>query len=64
MDFIIGIATVIVVVVAYMLPSVIAFSREDPNRWPIFVLNALVGWTLIAWACILAYAVRSITSRP
>lgn len=42
----------------YLLPSILAFNRQVPNRWSVVVINVLLGWTLIGWAVALAMAVR------
>ena len=31
----------------YFLPSLIAFAREHKNRLAIFLLNLLLGWTVL-----------------
>jgi hypothetical protein len=40
----------------YFLPTIIAFSRHYQNREPIFILNLFLGWTVIGWICLLAWA--------
>jgi hypothetical protein len=45
----------------YFLPSFIAFSRGLRNRWAIFVVNLLLGATLIGWVVSLVWA---IVERP
>lgn len=42
--------------VSYLLPSVIAFSRHHFNRAPIFVLNLLLGWTVLGWIAAMFWA--------
>jgi len=44
------------VVIIYMLPTLIAFGREHPRRVEIFVLNILIGWTLIGWFLVFLWA--------
>ena len=41
----------------YFVPSLVANSRGAPNVGSIFVLNLLLGWTLIGWVVALAMAV-------
>ncbi|HWD59013.1 MAG TPA: superinfection immunity protein [Stellaceae bacterium] len=44
----------LVIVLIYMLPTLIAFGREHPRREDVAVINILLGWTLIGWvACFL-----------
>ena len=33
----------------YFLPSFIAFSRDHKNKVAIFLLNFLLGWTVLGW---------------
>jgi hypothetical protein len=44
------------IVFIYMLPSLIAFSREHPHRDIVVVCNIFLGWTLIAWVIIFLWA--------
>lgn len=41
---------------AYLLPTIIAFSRKKENKISILLLNALLGWSLIAWVVALVWA--------
>jgi hypothetical protein len=43
----------------YIAPSVIAFNRQHLNRVPIFVLNLLLGWTLIGWVGALVWSLTN-----
>ena len=49
----------VVAFLLYVLPSVIAFSRQPPNAGSIYVVNLLLGWTIWGWVTALAMAVRS-----
>jgi hypothetical protein len=40
----------------YMLPTLIAFSREHPWRAAIAVINIFLGWTLIGWFVVFLWA--------
>ena len=51
-----NILMLLAVVLIYMLPSLIAYSREHPRRQDILVLNILLGWTLIGWILIFLWA--------
>ena len=41
----------------YFLPSLIAFAREHKNRLAIFLLNLLLGWTVLGWVSSLVWSV-------
>jgi hypothetical protein len=51
-----NILMLLLVVVIYMLPTVIAFGREHPRRQDIAVVNILLGWTLIGWIAVFLWA--------
>ena len=41
----------------YFLPSFIAFSRDHKNKVSIFLLNLLLGWTVLGWVGSLVWSV-------
>lgn len=43
----------------YLLPSVLAVSRNHKNAAPIVVINILLGWTLIGWVVSLAWSLTN-----
>ena len=44
----------------YFLPTIAAYRRRHHNREAIFLLNALLGWTVLGW---IATAVWALTAR-
>jgi hypothetical protein len=40
----------------YFLPTVIAFYRNKANKIAIFVLNFLLGWSVVGWVVALVWA--------
>lgn len=40
----------------YMLPWAIAATRGKANRWGVFWLNLLLGWTVVGWIVSLVMA--------
>lgn len=40
-----------------LIPSWIGFAREHRHRWPLFILNLLMGWSGIVWIACLVWAV-------
>lgn len=44
----------------YLLPAIIAFSRRHPNRWVILVINVAGGVTLFGWLLAIVWACRAI----
>lgn len=47
--------------IIYFLPSIIAAFRAKPHWFGIFILNLLLGWTIIGWIVALVW---SLTSNP
>ena len=41
----------------YFLPSLIAFLRRHKNKIAIFLLNLLLGWTVLGWVVSLVWSV-------
>jgi hypothetical protein len=54
-DVLEGSAFLVVIFLLYFLPAVIA--KKKPNASSVFVINLLLGWTLIGWVVALAMAV-------
>ena len=48
---------------AYFLPTLIAVIRKHSNVFAIFLVNFLVGWTLIGWFIALIWAFTSSRSE-
>jgi Superinfection immunity protein len=50
--------TVIALICAmYFLPAFIAFLRQCKNMFAIFLLNILLGWTVLGWVISLIWSV-------
>ena len=45
-----------IVVALYLAPYFIASTRKHPQKTPIFILNLLLGWTLLGWVGALIWA--------
>jgi hypothetical protein len=56
---ILGIVFLIIGLV-YILPSIVAFRRDHPNRWLILVINLAFGGTIVGWGIALAWAMRAV----
>jgi len=59
MDNIIFILLLVLLSCIYLLPMIIAMSRNHPNRSSIAVLNFFLGWTFLFWVIALALAVSN-----
>jgi hypothetical protein len=53
--------TLTVVLILYFIPSIVAASRQHPNRVPVFVLNIFLGWTLVGWVVALCWSLTAQT---
>jgi hypothetical protein len=42
----------------YLLPFSVALWRNHPETMKIFLLNALLGWTLIGWIVALIWSLK------
>lgn len=48
--------------IIYMLPTLIAYARDVPSRQTITVVNIIFGWTLIGWFIAFLWAMLAETS--
>jgi Superinfection immunity protein len=49
----------LIILVCYFIPTVIASMRGHRQQGAIFVLNLLLGWTLLGWVAALVWAVTA-----
>jgi hypothetical protein len=54
-------STLLIVLVLYFLPSVVAIVRKVTHQGSVVVINLFLGWTFVGWVIALAMACR--TSR-
>jgi len=52
----------ILIVIIYMLPTVIAIARDIPQRKAVAVVNIIFGWTLIGWIGAFIWALMAETA--
>jgi hypothetical protein len=50
----------LIVLLLYLLPGIIAGNRFHPQAVPIIIINIFLGWTLIGWVAALAWACSAI----
>lgn len=46
----------VVLLVPYFIPTVVAISRDHPSKGGIIVVNVLLGWTILGWIVSLAWS--------
>lgn len=70
LDDFMNILMAVVAIVVYFAPSWIALARRVHHPIPIFLLNLVLGWSVIGWVVALVWAllatkaVRSEPERP
>ncbi len=47
------------VLLLYLLPSIVAFGCSLDERYPIALVNVLLGWTVLGWIGALIWAFHS-----
>ena len=48
----------IVWIIIYFIPTIIAFRRKHINKISILIINLFLGWSLIGWVIALAWAFK------
>lgn len=46
----------LIIVVVHFIPTIIAFSRDHPSRWAIFIVNLFFGFTGLGWIIALIWS--------
>jgi hypothetical protein len=65
MHTLIMICGIVVLLVVYYVPTMVAYKRGHINATAIFVANFLLGWTVIGWAVAMVWAFTASTApRP
>jgi len=59
----VGAGVLVVVLIAYFIPSLIANSRGHPKTNLITLANTFLGWTLIGWLVILVWALAPLPPK-
>ena len=57
-------ALALLIAAIYFLPTIIAFVRSHPNRWPVLIINAAFGLTILGWFGSLIWACSAIHYIP
>lgn len=51
----------LLIAIIYMLPTLVAYARDLPQRGRITVVNIIFGWTLIGWVVAFIWAMTAET---
>ncbi len=54
-----AVALVVVGLLVYFLPSIVARARNHKNRIAIIALNLLTGWTFVGWVISIVWALKN-----
>ena len=60
-DNTITVVMLMLIAIIYMLPTLVAYARDIPQRRMITVLNIIFGWTLIGWVVTFIWALSAET---
>lgn len=52
------IVAIVVILAVIFIPTIVAFRRQHPNRWLIFVVNFAFGGTVVGWIAALVWALH------
>lgn len=55
---IIGLILLIIGLLLYFIPTIIAFRKQRDNKISILILNFFLGWSLIGWVISLVWAFK------
>ena len=58
-----GIILPFLLLMGYFIPAAIAYSRKRENSGMVFLLNLLVGWTILGWFVMLVVAFTGETEQ-
>ena len=61
LEYLAGLSAIIIIIslISYFLPTVIAMLRGKSNTFAILLLNLFLGWTFIGWIVALVWSVTS-----
>ncbi len=52
---------IVLLFLGYFFPVLLAFALQTPHLFRLFVVNALLGWTVIGWISCLVWALYAST---
>jgi hypothetical protein len=58
-----GLIFLILMILGYFLPTIIARTRGHPNSAPIGIINFFFGWTFLGWFIALVWSATAIRPR-
>ena len=58
-----GAIIIVIFLLVYFLPAMVASSRDHQQKLAIFMLNLLLGWTAIGWILAIVWACTALQKR-
>jgi len=58
-----GFGALLFLIGLYLIPTIVALTRDHHNKGPIIVVNVFLGWTFIGWVVALAMAVGRVEKK-
>lgn len=55
---------VLVAMLFYLFPTILAFAREVVHLRRIFLVNLLLAWTVVGWISVLIWSLLAPVKRP
>jgi len=52
-----AIAVILLSLLVYLIPAIVAFYRDHDAKWVILILTIVAGWTFIAWIALFVWAI-------
>ncbi|GBQ84898.1 superinfection immunity protein [Asaia krungthepensis] len=52
-----AVAVVLLSLLIYLIPAIVAFYRDHDAKWVVLILNVAAGWTFIAWIALFVWAI-------
>lgn len=57
-EYILLAVVMIPLLLAYFIPSIIAFTKNKDNKTTVLILNIFIGWSIIGWIVVLILALK------
>lgn len=54
---------ILVLIVPYFAPAIVAFARGHHQKWAIFALDLFLGWTFLGWVGALVWSLTKVETR-
>jgi hypothetical protein len=58
-----GAVMIIIFLLIYFIPAIVAGARGHRQSLAIFMLNLLLGWTCLGWVAAIVWACTAVESR-